>query len=175
MQSKDTEFKSILADNHERLYRICSYYFKNKEDRSDLYQEILYNIWKSLGSFKGKSSINTWIYRIALNTAIGYAGREYLRRKSKADIDLHLNLDHLLYDDTDQKQILENSIEELYVKLNQLSVIDKTIMTLMLEEIPTKEIADIVGITEPNVRVKIHRIKNQLKIEMKGYSYEERR
>ena len=59
MQSKDTEFKSILADNHERLYRICSYYFKNKEDRSDLYQEILYNIWKSLGSFKGKSSINT--------------------------------------------------------------------------------------------------------------------
>ena len=71
-------------------------------------------------------------------------------------------------DDQEQRVRLEESIAELHIKLNQLSIIDKAIMTLLLEELSAKEIANIVGITQANVRVKIHRIKNQLKFEMKG-------
>lgn len=168
MKPEEEKFRKILSDNHKRIYRICCYYFRNSDDRMDLYQEILYNIWKSLASFRGRSSIDTWLYRIALNTAIAYSGKEYMRKRKKEDINLQYNINHLFYDDADQQEQLEDLIEELYHKLNQLSVIDRTIMTLMLEELPLKQIADIVGITESNVRVKVHRIKNQLKTEMKG-------
>jgi RNA polymerase sigma-70 factor (ECF subfamily) len=172
MHQKEKLFKSILTDNQERLFRICCYYLKNTEDRKDLYQEIIYNIWKSLNDFRGEAAIDTWIYRIALNTALGYAGKEHKRKSYTAEIDLQINLKLLYDDDKDQRARLEKSIKELHIKLNQLSVIDKVIMTLLLEELSSKEIASIVGITEPNVRVKIHRIKNQLKLEMKGYDYE---
>ena len=172
MNQKEKLFQSLLTNNQEKLFRICCYYFKNTEDRKDLFQEILYNIWKSLDNFRHEAAIDTWIYRIALNTAIGYVNKEHKRQSYIVKNDLLFDYNQLYADDQEQRVRLEESLEELHLKLNQLSIIDKAIMTLMLEELSTKEIANIVGITQANVKVKIHRIKNQLKFEMKGSNYE---
>ena len=172
MHPKEKLFSTILAENHQRLFRICCYYIKNTDDRKDLYQEILFNIWKSLDDFRGAAAIGTFIYRIALNTAIGFSVKEFKRKSRFYGTDLQNNHMDIRFDDDEYQKKLEESVEELHRKLNQLSVIDRLIMTLMLEELPVRDIAGIIGITEPNVRIKIHRIKNQLKLEMKGINYE---
>jgi RNA polymerase sigma-70 factor (ECF subfamily) len=168
---KEEQFNTIVAENKERIRRICSYYNANKHDQQDMFQEILINIWKSLERFRGESAMTTWIYRIAVNTAISYVGK--LNRYQ--NISLHTdpqNLSSLFDDDvSEERQFKEEQLERLQQELNMLSIIDKTIMSLVLEELSTKEIADVIGITEPNVRVKIHRIKSQLKTQLKGGSH----
>ncbi len=160
MRNKESYFKQIVSENEQRISGICRYYSSNDEDCQDMYQEVLINIWKSLDSFRGEAQISTWIYRVAVNTALGFTNKEIRRQK----VFLGQNDNHLKnlvdMDDNPKKeellQILENQI-------NQLSVIDKIIMTLVMEGVNHKEIASVIGITEPNVRVKIHRIKTELK------------
>jgi len=160
MRNKESYFKQIVSENEQRISGICRYYSSNDEDCQDMYQEVLINIWKSLDSFRGEAQISTWIYRVAVNTALGFTNKEIRRQK----VFLGQNDNHLknlvVMDDNPKKeellQILENQI-------NQLSVIDKIIMTLVMEGVNHKEIASVIGITEPNVRVKIHRIKTELK------------
>lgn len=161
--SKEIRFKQIVEENGTRISRICSYYSKNTEDRKDMYQEILVNIWKSLDKFRGESSISTWIYRIAVNTSLTFAGKSYRN--------LNLNIEQLPQgvgilpddDELEQKQKTELLLEELESQLNLLSIIDKALITLVLEGLSMREIAEVIGLTEPNVKVKIHRIKEHLK------------
>lgn len=161
--SKEIRFKQITEENGNRITRICSYYSKSTEDRKDMYQEILVNIWKSLDKFRGDSAISTWIYRIAVNTSLTFAGKSYRN--------LNLNIEQLpqgfgiLTDDNEleHKQKTELQLEELETRLNMLSIIDKALITMVLEGLSMREIAEVIGLTEPNVKVKIHRIKEQLK------------
>ena len=161
--SKEIRFKQIVKENTNRISSICSYYSKNAEDRKDMYQEILVNIWKSLDKFRGDSAISTWIYRIAVNTSLTFAGKSY--RNLNLSIDqLPQNIGILLDDDErEKKQKTELHLEELETQLNLLSIIDKALITMMLEGLSMREIADVIGLTEPNVKVKIHRIKENLK------------
>ena len=161
--SKEIRFRQIVEENGNRISRICSYYSKNTEDRKDMYQEILVNIWKSLDKFRGDSAISTWIYRIAVNTSLTFAGKSY--RNLNLSIDqLPQNIGILLDDDElEKKQKTELHLEELETQLNLLSIIDKALITMMLEGLSMREIADVIGLTEPNVKVKIHRIKENLK------------
>jgi len=162
-EDKDIAFKQIVEDNSDRIMRICRYYNPNAEDQKDMYQEILVNVWKSLDKFRGDSAISTWIYRIAVNTALSFSGKTFRNLKMRIDKDPNqLNL--LLDDDAlEQKMMQETHLEELQTQINQLSVIDKALISLVLEGLSMREIADVIGLTEPNVRVKIHRIKDQLK------------
>jgi len=161
--SKEIRFKQIVEENGNRISRICSYYSKNTEDRKDMYQEILVNIWKSLDKFRGESAISTWIYRIAVNTSLTFAGKSYRN--------LNLNIEQLPQgvgilcndDELEQKQKSELRLEELETQLNLLSIIDKALITMVLEGLSMREIAEVIGLTEPNVKVKIHRIKEHLK------------
>jgi RNA polymerase sigma-70 factor (ECF subfamily) len=171
MINKEEYFKQVVEQNKGRMLRICRFYAPSEEDCKDMYQEVLINIWKSLENFKGNSEIGTWIYRIAVNTSLTFAGKHYKRMKLNVDIET-LNLKSLLEPERDEVHIKENQLQELQIHLNQLSVIDKALMGLVLEGLSTKEIADVIGITEPNVRVKIHRIKEDLRISMKGGGYE---
>ncbi len=171
MINKEEYFKQVVEQNKGRILRICKSYAPSEEDCKDMYQEVLINIWKSLETFKGNSEIGTWIYRIAVNTSLTFAGKQYKRMKLNVDIETS-NLKSLLDDERDEALIKENRFQELQVHLNQLSVIDKALMGLVLEGLSTKEISDVIGITEPNVRVKIHRIKDDLRISMKGGGYE---
>lgn len=168
MQSKEERFNTILADNKERIRRICCYYVPNIEDQNDIYQEILVNIWKSLDNFRGDSAISTWIYRIAVNTSLNFAGKALKQMKLMVSADT-MNLGSLLdSDEVADKAIKEQQIEHLQAELNTLSVIDKMLISLTLEGLSMREISDIVGITEPNVKVKIHRIKHELKTKLIG-------
>jgi RNA polymerase sigma-70 factor (ECF subfamily) len=160
---KETRFKQIIEENGAIIKSICRYYCPNAEDQKDMVQEVLVNIWKSLDKFRGESTISTWIYRIAVNTSLSFTGKTYRNMKLYIDKD-PLSMNVLLDEgDLEQKLKTEEQLEQLEISLNQLSVIDKALISLVLEGLSLREIADVVGLTEPNVKVKIHRIKEQLK------------
>ena len=120
------------------------------------------NVWKSIHKFRGDAAISTWIYRIAVNTSLGFSGKAFRNLKMTVDAEKE-DLSLILDEGYDDKLKLENQIEALHIELNQLSVIDKSLMSLLLEGLTMREIAEIIGLTEPNVKVKIHRIKSNLK------------
>jgi len=166
--TKEEKFNTIVSENGERIRNICRYYNSNAEDQKDMYQEVLVNIWKSLDSFRGDSAMSTWVYRVAVNTSLTFTGKAFRHMKLMVDSDT-TNLNSIL-DDENLKQKLaeEKLLERMQLELNQLSVIDKALISLLLEGLSMKEIAEVIGITEPNVKVKIHRIKSQLKEKLKG-------
>jgi RNA polymerase sigma-70 factor (ECF subfamily) len=164
MLSKEQQFKQIIEENKGRIQRICGYYAPSEEDKKDMVQEVLVNIWKSLDNFRGESAISTWIYRITVNTSISYAGKEV--RRLRLNIDKDIEAFQNIMDDTVDHYDANASFENLGNALNQLSVIDKLLISLSLEKLSTREIAEVIGITEPNVRVKIHRIKENLRTQM---------
>jgi RNA polymerase sigma-70 factor, ECF subfamily len=171
MDRKEEKFRQIVAENKARIMRVTGYYAPSAEDRKDIYQEILVNIWKSLDLFRGESKIETWIYRIAVNTSLSFAGQQYRRMKLNIDIDDPAMAGKLI-DDGDDALTRERQSQSLQACLNGLGVIDKAIMGLVLDDLSYKEISEIIGLTEPNIRVKIHRIKETLRKQMKGYGNE---
>lgn len=172
MQNKEEHFNRLVKENHQRIQSICKYYASVAEDQKDIYQEVLVNIWKSLETFRGEAQESTWIYRIALNTALGFAGKEFRRMKFILDPGEKGIQNILVEDDGVDIKLREDQLNTLQVHLNQLTVIEKAIMSLVLEDLSSKEISEIIGITEPNVRVKVHRIKEILREKMNGGNYE---
>ena len=166
--TREEKFNSIVSENSDRIRNICRYYNSNVEDQKDMYQEVLVNIWKSLDSFRGDSAMSTWVYRVAVNTSLTFTGKAF--RHMKLMINGDASSLNSIIDDNDLKQKLaeETMIDRMQVELNQLSVIDKALISLMLEGLSMKEISEVIGITEPNVKVKIHRVKTQLKDKLKG-------
>jgi RNA polymerase sigma-70 factor (ECF subfamily) len=173
MLLKEQQFKQVIEQNRERIQRICHYYAPTPEDEKDMFQEILINIWKSLESFRGDAAISTWIYRIAVNTSLSFSGKEIQRLKLNVFNDTG-NLKPLLYEEDGETFAMEKEflLSEIETALNQLSVIDKLLISLTLEKLSMHEISDIIGITESNVRVKIHRIKETLRDQLRKRSHE---
>ncbi|MBD3748131.1 MAG: sigma-70 family RNA polymerase sigma factor [Sphingobacteriales bacterium] len=142
------------------ILKLISLYADSIEDRNDLYQEILFNAWKSIQSFQGKSKFSTWLYQVALNTILTF------NRKSKKPISYHDTMEDLIVSvppQTDKKE----DIQRLYQAIRQLSETDRVIITLHLEGYDHPEIADILGITSNYIGVKLYRIKNQLQALLK--------
>ena len=164
--SKEEKFRQVIGENDNRIKSVCRYYSKDQEKQKDIYQEILVNIWKGLDSFRGDAQPGTWIYKIATNTAIGFVMKE----QKRLNLEVVLEEKNLKYfsEDPEVQHLSdkENMLTELENQINQLSVIDKILISLLLEDLSYRDIADIVGITEPNVRVKIHRIKIILREKM---------
>ncbi|WP_209319899.1 RNA polymerase sigma factor [Ancylomarina longa] len=169
---KEDRFNQILSENRERIQRICRYYSSNSEDQKDMYQEVLVNIWKSLDNFRGDSAISTWVYRVAVNTSLSFTGKAFKQMKLIVNTDTQ-NLSSILDDESLEAKYKEEArFNQFQNELNQLSVIDKALISLMLEGLKMKEIADIIGISESNVKVKIHRIKIYLKTKLTGGKHE---
>ena len=169
---KEAHFNQIMSENSDRIQRICQYYNSNAEDQKDMYQEVLVNIWKSLDNFRGDSAISTWVYRVAVNTSLSFTGKTFKQMKLMVNTDTQ-NLSSILDDESlEAKHKEEAQFDQLQNELNMLSVIDKALISLMLEGLSMKEIGDIIGITEPNVKVKIHRIKAHLKTKLTGKNHE---
>lgn len=162
MITKEERFKEIVAENEHRIKRICRYYAPCREDSEDMCQEVLVNIWKSLDNFRGDAAISTWIYRIAVNTSLSFAGKSVKQAKFQVDADVQ-QLGKLVDDDRTDFELREWQLDTMQTEINQLSIIDKALISLVLEDLPGKEIANIIGLTEPNVRVKLHRIKETLR------------
>lgn len=142
------------------ILKLISLYANSFEDRNDLYQEILFNAWKSIQSFQGKSKFSTWLYQVALNTILTF------NRKRKKPISYHDAMEDLIVSVPPQTDKGED-IQRLYQAIRQLSETDRVIITLNLEGYDNPEIADILGITSNYIGVKLYRIKNQLQTLLK--------
>jgi RNA polymerase sigma factor (sigma-70 family) len=163
MDPNDNEkaFLQLIRDNKGILFKISNSYCRTKDDREDLMQEIIYQLWKSGGTFDVSRKFSTWMYRIALNVAISF-----YRKEARSGIRLALGADlHLmeLEDRPDGDEEAGERIALLQRCISELGRLDKALMILYLEEKSYREIADILGITESNVATKISRIKARLK------------
>jgi RNA polymerase sigma-70 factor, ECF subfamily len=152
----EQEFIELVNSHQGILHKICNIYFLRDPYKEDYYQEILIRLWKSYPGFKNQSAFSTWLYRVALNTAIDIIRKQSLLPK-------HTELSQNEYNIADSKNNIESdNKEELYQAINQLSDIDKAIIILYLEDFNYNEIAEISGISESYAGVKINRIKTQL-------------
>lgn len=151
----EKEFLKSIHDYQKIIYKICKIYRDTIEDQEDLFQEIVYQLWKSYPSFKGESKISSWIYRIALNTAI------VIYRKPKLPVVYVDKVPEQIYSGVKQ-QVFENE-ERLFDALRTLNDAEKALISLFLDDFTYHEIAAITGITESNTGVRLNRIKTKLK------------
>jgi len=159
-KQKEQRFKELLYDNKEMIYRLCYAYLYNKNDVEDLFQEILINIWNSLDKFRNESKISTWIYRIAVNSALMY-NRKNLKTRSVFE-SFEAADQNKFEDDSNECKEKEERIQQLRRAIVQLKKQDSLIIYMVLEGVKYDEIAEIMGITMSNVGVKINRIKANL-------------
>jgi RNA polymerase sigma-70 factor (ECF subfamily) len=152
----EKEFIELINKHRGILHKICNIYFFHDPDKEDYYQEMLIRLWKSYPGFKSQSEFSTWLYRVAINTAIDIIRKQSLRPKyielSKTEYNIP---EHEYNSETGNKELL-------YHAINHLSDIEKAIIVLYLEDYNYKEIAELTGISESNTGVRISRIKNQL-------------
>lgn len=147
-------FESLHTDYYSMVHQMCLGFMKGDRDLAkDLTQEAFINTWRSLDKFKGTSSYKTWIYRITVNTCLKYL------RDHKKDVQLS--------QETQASEVSEenpdDSHQALYSAIGKLPELDRLIIMMVLDELEYEEIAKVVGISEGNLRVKIHRIKKNLK------------
>jgi RNA polymerase sigma-70 factor, ECF subfamily len=152
----EKEFIELIKSHEVILHKICNVYFYRNPYKEDYYQEILIRLWKSFPSYKNQSSFSTWLYRVAINTAIDILRKQYLQPKLTELSKIEYNIPE------NEQNIVTDSKEKLYKAINYLSDVEKSIIILYLEDYSYKEIADIVGISESNTGVKINRIKIQI-------------
>ena len=157
-QKNEADFVALLNENQNLVHKICRIYTDSKASHDDLFQEISIQLWRSYDRFEGKSKFSTWMYRVGLNTAIT------LYRKEKKRIDkgvLHENTPQLMVQEYDTE--IDEQLDWLYQKINSFSEIDKALTLLYLEDKKYDEIAETLGISSINARVKMNRIKKRLK------------
>jgi len=159
MLTKSQEFTQLIRENKGIIYKICNSYCAAKDDRDDLAQEIVYNLWKSFGNFNEQFKFSTWMYRIALNVAISFYRGE---RKFKNHNSISEGL-IVFEDDSQAENEVESNLQLLQSFINELKEIDKAIILLYLDGKSHKEISEITGFTETNVGTKINRIKDKLR------------
>lgn len=155
MVNKDTLFKGIFDANSTKIYHLCLSYAGDEDVANDLMQETFIKVWQNLDGFRNQSQISTWIYRIAINTCLSYLRVE--KRKSNDS----LSSEHIenLADEPSPKQ---DQITQLYKSISHLEENERMMITMVLDEIPYADIAEVFAISEGNLRVRIHRIKQKL-------------
>lgn len=157
---QERKFTNIIENHKKLIFKIANSYCKSVEDRKDLTQEIILQLWRAFPNYNPQFAITTWMYRIALNVSISY-----YRQTSKRKIKTVSNDDYILkIADTSEIETPQNEqLQLLQQFINELKELDKAIMLLYLENNKYEEIADILGISKTNVATKISRIKQQLK------------
>jgi RNA polymerase sigma-70 factor (ECF subfamily) len=151
----EKEFIELIRQNERLIYKVCSIYVSEEFPMADLYQEVVYNLWKSYPKFHNGCSISTWMYRIALNTCITGIRKELRRPQHVPILELKENLI--------EPESMEENIREMYRLIYRLKTLERAIILLYLEEKSYAEIAEITGLTLNNVAVKLKRIKERLK------------
>jgi RNA polymerase sigma-70 factor (ECF subfamily) len=157
----EQEFLELVNENRNRILRICRAYSWNSADQDDLYQEILFQIWRGLPGLKEKQFANTWVYRVAINTAISFVRK----RASSSDRVVHFEHADLTRTIESRQATEENTddrIANLYNAIYRLNPLEKALVTLFLEDLTYEQIAEATGITANNVGVMLHRAKKRL-------------
>lgn len=158
-KEQETIFLSVLEQNRDKLFRICSIYSEDNEDAKDLFQEVLVHIWNSISSFKGNSSIGTWMFRVALNVCLRFKSK-YTKKQNR-----FIRLDSMTISNLGSEENSEEENEKLKALrkcVKQLNEGEKAIVAIYLEGLAYREISSILGLSENHVAVKVKRIKSKL-------------
>ena len=164
----DERFLELIGQNRPALLKICRVYTWNPAEQDDLYQEMLFQLWRALPNFKQHSHANTWLYRVALNTAITF-GRKGKSNRMRVVPCAHEELHEFPAPPTHDPDKTEQ-IAELLRAISQLKDLEKAAITLFLEDLGYEEIASVMGISEGNVGVILHRAKKKLSTLMKEFA-----
>ncbi|UFK97196.1 RNA polymerase sigma factor [Kaistella faecalis] len=157
MSAKEHEFSKLIKDNQGLIIKVSRLYTNSLEDEQDLFQEIVLQLWRSYDSFKGQSKISTWMYRVALNTAITLFRKKTKSPQTDELMDFHQK--GFLEDDDEKQQ----QISLLYKVVKMLPHVERAIVMMYLDDLPYRDISENLGITEVNARVKMNRLKKTLK------------
>ena len=158
--ASEKEFTQLIDQNRGIIYKVIRLYVNHEEDERDLFQEILFQAWRSYPRFKGQSKFSTWLYRVGLNTVLTFKRRPQL-------VVPHEDLSILKA--TIEEKTLPEETEALYIAIRELNEIDRMIISLHLDGYENEEVAEISGLTKNNVAVKLHRIKETLTKKLKAY------
>jgi len=164
-------FLSWLGDHGAAVLKVARAYTLTIEDRQDLVQEILLQVWRSLPQFQGRASPSTWLYRVALNTALSWHRKERRRRVRQQPI---LEIEHLSAAglDTAQQALERELVDRLYAAIRQLPKTEAALVLLYLDDLSYRQMAEVLGISECNVGVKLNRAKRALGKLMNEKSHE---
>jgi len=167
LKEKEQEFLTRIESHKGILYKVSKMYMDNHTDQQDLFQEIVCQLWKSYDTFRNESQFSTWMYRVAVNTAIVFL------RKEKRKVDKYEIVSENIKDEEGDSHIKESQLDHFYKAVQKLEKIDKAIIFYQLEGFSHKEIGENLGISEGNARVKLNRAKEKLKeiIKNQGYGF----
>lgn len=154
METNEQQFARIVKENRSTIYTVCYMFSKDSDEVSDLFQEVLVNLWKGLATFASRSDLRTWIYRVSLNTCIS----DERKKKRHRTVPLSMSINPFEDNDNDLRQV-----RMLYKRINRLKPFDRALVLLWLENISYEEIGAITGISAKNVSVRLFRIKEDLK------------
>lgn len=155
---EEKKFIELINGNQGLIHKVCIMYENDADARNDLFQEIVLQLWRSFPSFRGEAKITTWMYRIALNTAISGFRKQTRYVKTEDLQEAHLNISD--YSGGDER---EEDSQRLQWAIRQLTEIERAMIMMALEEVPYEEIAETIGITQNNVRVRMNRIREKLR------------
>lgn len=152
----EKEFTEVVGTHEKIIHKVCWLYSDSKADRQDLFQDILLQLWRSFPSFRKDAKVSTWIYRVALNTAISR-----VRKVSRVPQNIELNDEDFDVSEDDDEQ--QEQFDEMMHAIERLSPMDKAITLLYLDDCSYREIAEVIGISESNVGFKLTQIRSKLK------------
>jgi RNA polymerase sigma-70 factor, ECF subfamily len=155
------KFLELVNENRNRILRICRVYSWNAADQDDLYQEILFQIWRGLPALKEKQFANTWLYRVAINTALSFV-RKRASSSGRIVHFEHAELTRTIESRQATEENIDDRIANLYTAIYKLDPLEKALVTLFLEDFTYDQIAEATGITANNVGVMLHRAKKKL-------------
>jgi RNA polymerase sigma-70 factor (ECF subfamily) len=161
--AEKNRFLEQIEQNQDIVHKICRLYATSRDNRKDLGQEIICQLWKSYKSFRGDSKFTTWMYKVALNTALLNLRRHRIRVRTESLKERHTDIPA----EADEKEKY-GQISRLYEAISQLGKLDRAIILLYLEQLSYKEISEVIGISKSNVSVRLARIKKKLKELLSG-------
>lgn len=166
MKETETTFLTLINQHKAIIHKVSKMYMNDVELQRDLFQEIVMQLWKAYPSFKGNSKFSTWMYRVALNTALVYFKKDN-RKVDKTPLDENIDIV-----DVNESELKEEKLAYLYKAVQELNAVEKALIILFLENQSHREIAENLGITEVNARVKLNRTKEKLQFIIKKNGYE---
>ncbi|RYE20675.1 MAG: sigma-70 family RNA polymerase sigma factor [Sphingobacteriaceae bacterium] len=157
-QEQEKQFENTIRQNELLIWKVCRIYAYTNADRKDLFQEIVIQLWNAYPHFKGNAAITTWLYRVAINTAITRLRKEkhFITSYEPAALPTTVS-------DETTHQIAEEQLQQLYAAIELLNQVERAIVLLYMEDTPYAEMEEILGINQGHIRVKMNRIKKKLR------------